>query len=166
MGRWFRIWTLLLILFGYNGYAQTHWLQDIPKVGKLPLKISIEYKSADKGIQIDSLTWNQAGLQALELYNETFRYFVRESVTAENTNVYIISRIHSEEQKYWVCLFDKSNRLSDFLLAAYDNSEGFLTRESRILPQGYIEITEYSEFEGSEEQWKYSINGLKFKKVN
>lgn len=160
------IYILSLLIYCNIGYAQTNWLQSVPEVEKKMLKLcgSDHFLKGEKPITAD--TWKQADLHLLEPYNAAFQYTLRAYVKIGNTKVYIIFRNHTEEKILWLCLFNEHQRLSDYLMAAYDNSEGFLTRETRFLPNGTLEITEYSEFEGTDEKLLFTISGLKFKKVD
>ncbi|HRN92291.1 MAG TPA: hypothetical protein PLE75_04760 [Ferruginibacter sp.] len=166
MTRWILHLFVVLMLWCNNGIAQTNWLHAAPKAGELPFEVAIEYKKSDVGKHLDSLQWIKAGLQKLEAYNGLFKYYLNGYVPSGTDTLYILSRVHTEELIQWVCLFDKNGVLSDYIMAAYDNSEGFLIRETKLLPNGLIEVNEYSEIEGTEEQFKFTINGLKFRKSN
>ncbi|MPQ48261.1 hypothetical protein GCQ56_14755 [Marinifilum sp. N1E240] len=124
----------LIIIFSWlSAYSQSDLDKSLDNVKSIELPIidSIGHILNSQSIVIDSTSWNNLELDTLEKFNEQFNYSIRGYWKIQNSKILLIKRASTEENIHWVVLFYE-NTLSDWLMTAYDNSEGFLSINSHI----------------------------------
>lgn len=126
--------------------AQTDFdnlLADVKTI-ELPFvdSIRIGLNSDLKDIEIN--VWADLGLDSLEEYNKNFEYSILGYWDYKDTRLLLIERAYIEENIHWLCLINE-NKLTDWLMTAYDNSEGFLNIYSQI-DTNMLKINTWNDF--------------------
>jgi hypothetical protein len=101
------------------------------KTIELPFTDSIRVGSNSELNDIEINDWDNLGLDSLEKYNKDFKYFILGYWDYKNTRLLLIERAYIEENIHWLCIINE-NKITDWLMTAYDNSEGFLNIYSHI----------------------------------
>ncbi len=119
---------LLLIIFHCSliGFSQSEFLQELSLID------SIGIENNYNKVELDSVSWNEMGLDSLESYNSSFNYYIINKSQREDFNIVIISRTYTEENIHWACIVTSEGKLIDWIRTAYDNSEGFMYMKSRF----------------------------------
>ncbi|WP_299683246.1 hypothetical protein [uncultured Tenacibaculum sp.] len=78
--------------------------------------------------------WRKHGLFNIESYNTDFSYYI----SHKSDSLKIIERIYDTENNTWLCLVNKNGFYLDHMQVAYDNAEGFLTVESKMIDKTII----------------------------
>lgn len=107
--------------------------------------------------------WKKYRLDKIEKYNTSFNYFISD-INFKNRKAVLVTRTYIEENIHWLVLMD-NNKMQSYIQTAYDNSEGFLSIQSKITSENIL-IKEWNDFlEQSYTEKQYTIKNNKFEIV-
>ena len=118
--------SIFLILFYLTGFPQSNSPNPITVID------SIGSPFAFQKIKLNSEKWQAMGLDALETYQSYFDYSIINKFEILDSNIYIVERTSSNEECHWTCIINNDEKLLDWIITAYDNTEGFAFTSTSI----------------------------------
>lgn len=147
----------ILLIFNFGNliaYSQIDFnnLQNEEILINIPIKDSIGIDFKTNKLNIDETSWKKLGLDKLEIYNSNFSFAFTGLVIINDIKLFFIERAYNEENIHWILVVNNENQIIDFLMTAYENSEGFLSIRSEIESDKIIikEFNEYAEINPNE----------------
>lgn len=153
----------VMLLSFCTAQAQSNIFVSSYMISKLPYKDVIEVNQPKNALPINQKNWEAHDLQKLEDFNPDFKYFLKGYVIIGKQKVFIICRDYAEESINWMVLLNDDFLLADFIVTAYDNSEGAMSKKSDVLSNGNIVVHVSDIYADEVKKEMYEIQGGKFK---